>query len=87
MIMSALEQEIIEKFQQLQPAAKRRVRAVIDQAESADSDAVSTSEFDYAAWFHTVEILRDEIHSSRGQTKTPNDVVGLLRDIRDGEDD
>ena len=85
--MSTLEQEIIEKFHQLQPAAKRRVRAVIDQEVIADSETVSASEFDYSAWIRNVEALREEIHSSRGEAMAPIDVVGLLRDIRDGEDE
>jgi len=83
--MSTLEQEIIEKFHQLQPAAKRRVRAVIDREVIADSETVSAPEFDYSAWFRNVEALREEIRSSRGEA--PIDVIGLLRDIRDGEDE
>ena len=55
MRMSTLEQEIIEKFHRLQPAAKRRVRAVIDQEVIADSETVSASEFDYSTLFHNIE--------------------------------
>lgn len=37
--MSALEREIVEKFQQLQPTAKQRVRMIIDeQADQATID-------------------------------------------------
>lgn len=37
--MNALEREIMEKFHQLQPAAKQRIRALIEQetVESVDS--------------------------------------------------
>lgn len=79
--MSALEREIIEKFHQLQPAAKQRVRALIEQ-ETADVSA-----FDYDGWFRDVERLRQEIRASQGDKLPPMDVVGMLRDIRDGEDE
>jgi hypothetical protein len=85
--MSALEQEIIEKFHQLQPAAKRRVRAVIDQEVILESETVSAAEFDYAGWVRNIEALREEIRRTRGDTLPPTDVVGLLRDLRDGEDE
>ena len=77
--MSALEYEIIEKFHQLDKDAKKRVRELIDQEIDSAGQA-----FDYDAWFHDVETLRQEIHAGHG---APIDVVGLLRDIRDGEDE
>lgn len=79
--MSSLEHEIIEKFRQLQTAAKQRVLALIEQ-EVADEVAV----FDYDAWFRNVESLRQQIRASQGN-KSSLDVVGILRDIRDGEDE
>ena len=83
--MSTLEQEIIEKFHQLHPAAKQRVRAVIDQEVISESDIAKTSAFDYTTWFRDVEALREQLRISRGDA--PIDVVGMLRDIRDGEDE
>lgn len=80
--MNTLEQEIIEKFHQLQPAAKQRVLASIEQNLASENEAGST--FDHVAWFNSVETLRQQIHTN----KLPSiDVVGLLRDIRDGEDE
>jgi hypothetical protein len=76
--MNTLEREILEKFQQLQPEAKHRVRALIEEAIASESEH---NTFDYAAWFHDVELLRQQINT------TPIDVVGTLRDIRDGEDE
>ncbi|MBI1256201.1 MAG: hypothetical protein GC204_01900 [Chloroflexi bacterium] len=81
--MSALEREIIEKFHQLQPDAKQRVRAFIEQEmEQADSSA-----FDYEAWMRDAEALRQQIRIDHGGKLPVIDVVGILRDIRDGEDE
>ncbi len=80
--MSALEREIIEKFHQLQPAAKQRVRALIEQDVALETSA--SDAFDYDAWFGDVDTLRQQIRTNPG---TPLDVVGMLRDIRDGEDE
>jgi hypothetical protein len=84
--MSTLEREIIEKFHQLQPAAKLRVRALIEQ-EVAEFNQPDVPEFNYAAWLHDVEALRQQIRTSHGDKLPPMDVVGMLRDIRDGEDE
>lgn len=82
--MSALEREIMEKFHQLQPAAKQRIRALIEQETVAEGEQ---AEFDYDGWFRTVETLRQQIRASQGNKLPPVDVVGMLRDIRDGEDE
>lgn len=79
--MSALEREIIEKFHQLEPAAQQRVRAFIEHETAA------AAKFDYDGWFRDVESLRQEIRASQGDKQSPMDVVGTLRDIRDGEDE
>lgn len=84
--MSALEREIIEKFHQLQPAAKQRVRALIEQ-EAALVEQADVSAFDYDSWFRDVKTLREQIRASQGDKLPPMDVVGMLRDIRDGEDE
>jgi len=82
--MSTLEREIIEKFHQLQPAAKQRIRALIEQETVVE---VEQAAFDYDRWFRNVETLRQEIRASQGGKLAPVDVVGMLRDIRDGEDE
>lgn len=85
--MSALEREIIEKFLQLQPDAKQRVRALIEQEAALELEQADRTAFDYAGWFREVETLRQEIHTRYGDKQSPVDVVGILRDIRDGEDE
>lgn len=85
--MSALEREIIEKFNQLQPAAKQRIRALIEQELASEIEPVDASTFDYDAWFGDVETLRQQIRATQGDKQPPIDVVGMLRDIRDGEDE
>jgi|GEM_PF-907080 len=85
--MNELEKEIIEKFHQLQPAAKQRVRALIEQEIASEVEQVNTTAFDYAAWFSSVEAVRGQIRASRGDKLPTMDVVGMLRDIRDGEDE
>jgi hypothetical protein len=85
--MSALEREIVEKFQQLQPAAKQRVRMIIDQQVDAESQLAQTSAFDFAAWQDGIEAVRQQIRDSHAGKLPTMDVVGMLRDIRDGEDE
>ncbi|MBI5670852.1 MAG: hypothetical protein HZC41_22905 [Chloroflexi bacterium] len=80
--MSALEREIIEKFNQLQPAAKQRVRALIERELASEVEPVSASAFDYDAWFRDVETLRQQIRAAHADRLPPVDVVGMLRDIR-----
>jgi hypothetical protein len=87
MTMSALEREIIEKFHQLQPAAKLRVRALIEQAVASEFNQADGQAFNYAAWSRDVEAVREQIRTSHGDKLPPMDVVGMLRDIRSGEDE
>ncbi|MCB9456302.1 MAG: hypothetical protein H6671_09990 [Anaerolineaceae bacterium] len=81
--MSALEQEVIAKFYQLDSDAQQRVRDLI----SRETNQANASEFDYDAWFQVVEKLRKEIRASHGDNLPPMDVVSIPRDIRDGEDE
>lgn len=85
--MNALEREIIEKFHQLQPAAKQRVRALIEQEMAVAVAQADTSAFDYDTWCSAVEAVRQQIQASHGGNLPAMDVVGMLRDIRDGEDE
>ncbi len=85
--MSALEREIIEKFHQLQPAAKLRVRALIEQEIASEFNQADVQEFNYTVWSRTVEALRQQMRTSHGDKLPSMDVVRMLRDIRDGEDE
>lgn len=85
--MNTLEHEIMEKFRQLQPSAKRRIRALIDQETSTEIEQPASASFDYAGWLRNVEALRQQIRANQNEKQVPMDVIGMLRDIRDGEDE
>ena len=85
--MSALEREIIEKFHQLQPAAKQRVRALIEQEIIAESKQPDAPKFDFAAWAESIEAMRQEMRADNHGKLPAMDVVDILRKIRDGEDE
>jgi hypothetical protein len=87
MIVSTLEREIMEKFHQLQPAAKQRVRALIEQETASEVERAEGFAFDYDVWFRDVETLRQQIRTNQTNKQPPLDVVGMLRDLRDGEDE
>lgn len=74
--MSALEQEIIEKFHQLEPDAKRRV------LETLTLDAQSS--FDYDAWWARVEALQASIRARLGEGETVG-TLSLLDELREEE--
>lgn len=84
--MSTLEREVIEKFHQLDKDAQKRVRELIVQETDSEEQAAASA-FDYDGWFRDVESLRQEIRESHGDKLPAMDVVGILRDIRDGEDE
>jgi hypothetical protein len=74
--MSALEQEIIEKFHLLEPAAKRRVLETL----TLDADAA----FDYDAWWAQVEALQSSIRARLGTGETVG-AQALLDELREEE--
>jgi hypothetical protein len=76
----------MERFHQLPPAAKHRVRALIDQEIDLADEQPAVPSFDYATWFQEVERLREQIRSNFGNKSSPIDVVSILRDIRDDDD-
>ena len=79
--MSALEQEIIEKFYRLDKEAQARVRAqIVQEAES------KPSKFDWNQWFAEIDALRETARDEHGNLPFV-DAVTLLREIRNGEDD
>jgi hypothetical protein len=75
--MTLLEQEIIEKFHQLDSEAQRRVREQINQ------ETVKTEPFDYDGWFASIEAIREEIRQQHGGVFPRIDAIGMLREIRD----
>jgi hypothetical protein len=79
--MNTLEQEIIEKFRQLDQEAKQRIRALLIE-QKAD-----VAVFDFDAWTAEVETIRQQIHVAHGEQFPEISVVDILRDIRDGEDE
>ncbi len=81
--MSALEREIIEKFHQLLPDAQQRVLAAIEQ----EIAGVEKPKFDFETWVQTVKAIRAEILANQLPGSPPIDAIGMLRDLRDGEDD
>lgn len=72
--MSALEQEIIKIFRQLDTQAKQRVLAHLE------SDLRSS--FDYAAWWTTVEALQLEMQTRLGKQASTG-ALSLLDDLRE----
>lgn len=80
--MTTLEQEIIDKFHQLDRHAQLRVRALIEGETEPDSTAAA---FDYTTWMRDIEDIRGQIRASHGGTFPDIDVIGMLREIRDGE--
>lgn len=78
--MTTLEHEIIEKFRQLDDNAKQRIRTLINQESTVNADS-----FDYEAWFARAEAIREAIRQDNGGIFPTIDVVGMLRDIRDGD--
>lgn len=74
--MSALEQEIIEKFHLLEHAAKQRVLETL----SLDTQ----SAFDYDGWWTRVEALQESIRVRLGEGETVG-ALSLLDELREEE--
>ena len=72
--MNALEQEIIEKFYQLDLSAQQRVRERLAEERPAP--------FDYDQWWAEVEALREEIRARIGDTGTVG-ALSLLDELRE----
>ncbi|MBK9125376.1 MAG: hypothetical protein IPM16_19945 [Chloroflexi bacterium] len=80
--MSTLEREIIEKFHQLHPDAKRRVRALIEQEAAVDAEQADMSSFDFDAWWADIDALQADIRSRIGKTGTVG-ALSLLDELRE----
>lgn len=76
LVMSAIEREILEKFHQLQPPAKQRVLAMMQQTVASEIAQTEAAKFDFTAWVQEVEALREKLPRIDG--------IALLRDMRDG---
>ncbi|MBW4437762.1 MAG: hypothetical protein KME04_11545 [Pleurocapsa minor GSE-CHR-MK-17-07R] len=75
-MMSALEQEIIEKFHRLEPAAKQRV------LETLSLDVQIS--FDYAGWWLKADALQASIRSRLGDQASVG-ALSLLDELREEE--
>lgn len=73
--MSALEQEIYEKFQQLDDTAKQRVLHQLN---------IQSKSFDFNAWLSRIRAVQETIRQEEGADYWI-DVVGLLREVREEE--
>lgn len=80
-MMSALENEVIEKFHQLDKAAQKRVRELILQ-ETESVGQADTPGFDYDAWWAEVENLQADIRKRIGDTGTVG-ALSLLDELRE----
>jgi hypothetical protein len=76
-VMTSLEQEIYEKFQQLDGKARQRMIARLQETVAAA--------FDWDDWIARVNTLQTEVRATQGHDYRV-DVVGLLREIREDED-
>ncbi len=74
--MTALEQEIIERFQLLEPAAKQRMLELLTINAQAS--------FDYDAWWARVEALQASIRSRLREGETVG-ALALLDELREEE--
>lgn len=72
--MDTLEQEIISKFQQLTPDAKRRVLDTLTNTPSIH--------FDYEVWWADVAELQADIQARLGKTGTVG-ALSLLEELRE----
>lgn len=72
--MSALEQEIVEKFQRLDIGAKQRVLAHLESA--------MRSSFNYANWWANIEALQIEMQARLGDRATVGALL-LLDELRE----
>lgn len=82
--MATLEQEVLEKYQQLDPAAKQRVKRKI-QEESTKVPTQDSQRFDYVAWLDRLDELHEQVQRNHGGVFPKVDTVQMLREVRDEE--
>ena len=73
--MSALEQEIITRFERLDSEGKQRLLAYFMREEEQQT-------FDYAAWWAKVDSLQADLRARLGAGVTTN-VMSLLDELRE----
>lgn len=83
--MATLEQEVLEKFNQLDPVAKQRVKRKI-QDEDFTTDDRSGTHFDFEKWLARVAEIRERVRLRNGGVFPKMDVVQMLREIRDEDE-
>ncbi|MBW4438108.1 MAG: hypothetical protein KME04_13280 [Pleurocapsa minor GSE-CHR-MK-17-07R] len=76
--MSALEREILEKFQQLDPDAQRRIIQTISATRPEAEDQPDP----WGSWLRTTQALRAELQQKYGPS-TGIDVTALVREARE----
>lgn len=81
-MLDTLEREVVEKFRQLEPDAKQRVRALIEQETDVAAEKPDAATFDYDSWWAEVEALQAEIRSRIGETGTIG-ALSLLDELRE----
>lgn len=75
--MSALEQEIVEKFDQLDDEGRQRVLRLLNERPA---------KFNWHEWFADIDRLNAEM-LAKNDDFTPIDAVSMLREMRNGDDE
>jgi len=83
--MNALEQEIIDKFHQLDADARRRVRQAIQSDSMAITMKVGIAPFDFATWMAEVEANAIQLHNANGDVISASDLLNEVREERDDD--
>jgi len=76
--MSALEQEILERLQQLDQDAQRRIIQLVEATWTEQANQPPP----WDAWLHTAQALRAKIQVKYGH-HTGIDVTALVREVRE----
>jgi hypothetical protein len=74
--MSALEQEILDKFHQLDVEAQKRVRTIIDQETAVQAQRSNPDE-----WLQNARALRAEMRAKYG--KLAFSIAEVIADVRE----
>lgn len=78
--MNALEREIIEKFNQLDPDARKRIRQLI-QNDTTITQSGDTA-FNFEVWLSEVATLQSDIQAHLGEGQTVG-ALSLLDELRE----
>ena len=85
--MATLEQEVLEKFSQLDPAAKLRVKSAI--VREVETNIHPSEEREVAQRLGEIESIRQQIRKdNNGEWPIQSgDALAILRQIREGDDE